>query len=199
MFDKKTAVRWGVSLAILFVGLGMLYNPYRHPQPLEPVRVYKYTEPPERQEKSVKTGSTSQETTASDSVSEMEQVETLPSVATEMPQNDAEFEVPPELDVDVDEFAELTPEEAAPLDFKTTPSGYPLTPYWDRPMEMQEQLSYEHKLIDHVLVKLYNQGVRDFVAGSIGKNGRVHPPLCQYALRQMERDSLSGWDAGSRH
>ena len=96
-------------------------------------------------------------------------------MATEMPQNDAPFEVPPELEVDVAEFTELTLEEVAPFDFKTTPSGYPLTPYWDRPMELQEQLSYEHKLIDHVLVKLWNQGVRDFVGGSIGENGRVHP------------------------
>ncbi|MYA57824.1 hypothetical protein F4X88_16205 [Candidatus Poribacteria bacterium] len=105
----------------------------------------------------------------------LEPVETLPPMLTQMPQNDAEFKVPPELEMDVVEPSELSPEVAAPFDFKTTPSGYPLTPYWDRSMELQEQLSYEHKLIDHVLVKLWNQDVRDFVGGSIGKNGRVHP------------------------
>lgn len=51
--------------------------------------------------------------------------------------------------------------------FKTTPEGYPLTPYWDYPEDEQKDWSYEHKLIDHVLVKLWRQGARDFVGGSI--------------------------------
>jgi hypothetical protein len=52
-------------------------------------------------------------------------------------------------------------------DFKTTPDGYPLTPYWDYPEADQNDWSYDHKLIDHVLVKLWRQGLRDIAGGSI--------------------------------
>lgn len=61
----------------------------------------------------------------------------------------------------------LHTEVPEPEDFKTTPHGYSLTPYWDYPEEEQNDWSYEHKLIDHVLVKLWRQGARDFVGGSI--------------------------------
>ena len=54
-----------------------------------------------------------------------------------------------------------------PVNFKTTPDGYPLMPYWDYPEDDQNDWSYEHKLIDHVLVKLWQQGTRDFIGGSI--------------------------------
>ena len=86
MFNKKTMIRWGISLAILFVGLGMLYNYYRNSQPLKPVIVYKYTEPPARPLKSGQTESKSKQTTASDSESELEPVETwLPKCHKTMP------------------------------------------------------------------------------------------------------------------
>ncbi len=58
-------------------------------------------------------------------------------------------------------------EVSEPEDFKTTPDGYPLTPYWDYPENEQNDWSYDHKLIDHVLVKLWRQGARDFAGGSI--------------------------------
>lgn len=175
MFDKKIKVLWGVLLVILFIGLGIFYNNHRNSQPLKPVIIYKYTEPPERPLKSVKTESTSKETTVSDSEPEFKPVETLPSIVTEMPQNDAAFEVLLELEGDVVEPAELSPETAAPFDFKTTPPGYPLTPYWDQPMDRQVNWTYDHKLVTHVLVKLWRQGVQNFEGGSIDDTGRVRP------------------------
>ena len=121
----------------------------------------------------------------------LEPVETLPSVVTEMPQNNAAFEMSPELEVDVAELAELTLEEATPFDFKTTPSGYPLTPYWDRPMELQGQLSYEHKLIDHVLVKLWREGVQNFEGGSIDDTGRIRPHYTNTLYVEWDASTLS--------
>lgn len=61
----------------------------------------------------------------------------------------------------------LEMEVPEPEDFRTTPDGYPLIPYWDYPKDEQNDWSYDHKLIDHVLVKLWRQGARDFIGGSI--------------------------------
>ncbi len=61
----------------------------------------------------------------------------------------------------------LVAEVLEPGNFKTTPDGYPLTPYWDYPEDEQNGWSYDHKLIDHVLVKLWRQGARGFIGGSI--------------------------------
>lgn len=62
------------------------------------------------------------------------------------------------------------------VDFKTTPDGYPMTPYWDYPEDEQNEWSYENKLIDHVLVKLWQEGTRDFIGGSIEQRSkRVRP------------------------
>lgn len=165
----------GGLFVILFISLGVFYNNHRNSQPLKPVVVYKYTEPPEIPLKLVKTESTSKETTGYDSEPELAPVETRPSETTEMPQNDAPFEVFPELEVDVVEPAELTFEEAAPFNFKATPEGYPLTPYWDQPADRQKNWSYDHKLIDHVLVKLWREGVQNFEGGSIDDTGRIRP------------------------
>lgn len=63
-----------------------------------------------------------------------------------------------------------------PVDFKTTPAGYPLMPYWDYPEDEQNDWSYEEKLMDHVLVKLWQEGTRDFLGGSIAHDTqRVRP------------------------
>ena len=76
------------------------------------------------------------------------------------------------------------PEQA---DFKTTPDGYPMTPYWDYPEDEQNEWDYEHKLIDHVLVKLWQQGTRDFVGGSIEDGtGRVRPHYLNTLYVQWE-------------
>lgn len=191
MFDKKIKVLWGVLLVILFIGLGIFYNNHRNSQPLKPVIIYKYTEPPERPLKSVKTESTSQEAIVSDSEPELEPVETLPVVVTEMPQNDTAFEVFPELERDAVEPAELSPEEAAPFDFKTTPEGYPLTPYWDQPADRQKNWSYNHKLIDHVLVKLWREGVQNFEGGSIDDTGRVRPHYTNTLYVDWDESTMS--------
>ncbi len=69
-----------------------------------------------------------------------------------------------------DFFAEELPTDAEvpeSVDFKTTPAGYPMTPYWEYPENEQNEWSYEQKLIDHVLVKLWQQGTQDFLGGSI--------------------------------
>ena len=74
-------------------------------------------------------------------------------------------------DVEVDFQNEISPK----IDFKTTPEGFPLKPYWEYPVDQQAEWSYDHKLIDHVLVKLWRQGIHNIEGGSIGDNGRVHP------------------------
>ncbi len=174
MFGKNR-VRWGILLVVILTGLGMLYNHHRSSQPLEPVIIYKYTEPPKRSVTSVKPQPESQETLISGSEPEVELVETLPSVVPDTPENEAEFEVFPELEADLAEFSESAAEEAAPFDFKTTPEGFPLKPYWDYPPERQANWTYDHKLVIHVLVKLWRQGVRNFEGGSIDDTGRVRP------------------------
>ena len=73
------------------------------------------------------------------------------------------------------ELSELTLEEVAPFNFKTTPEGFPLIPYWDRPADRQKNWDYDHKLVTHVLVKLWRQGVQNFEGGSINGTGRVRP------------------------
>jgi len=78
------------------------------------------------------------------------------------PADDTDLTVAPDVwDIPIE--AEITESE----DFKTTPNGYPLIPYWDYPEDEQKDWSYDHKLIDHVLVKLWRQGERDFAGGSI--------------------------------
>ena len=76
-------------------------------------------------------------------------------------------------------FAEALTADAEvpePADFKTTPAGYPMKPYWDYPQDAQNEWSYEHKLIDHVLVKLWQEGTQDFIGGSIDiDTQRVRP------------------------
>ncbi len=191
MFNKKTGILWGILLVVLFMGLGIFYNQHRNSQPIEPVIVYKYTEPPGRPLKSVKIESEYQEAIASDPESELEPAEPLPSVTTEMPQNDAAFEGFPELEVDVVEPAPLSPEEAAPFNFKTTPEGYPLIPYWDQPAERQKNWSYDHKLIDHVLVKLWREGVQNFEGGSIDDTGRVRPHYTNTLYVAWDASTLS--------
>lgn len=71
--------------------------------------------------------------------------------------------------------------------FKTTPDGYPLTPYWDYPKDEQNDWSYENKLVDHVLVKLWKQGTRDFIGGSIELDtSRVRPHYLNTLYVQWE-------------
>ena len=175
MVDKKVKVFCGILLFLLFIGLGIFYKHYRNSQSLTPVIVYKYTEPPEVPLKSVETESTSKETITTDSEPELDPMETSPSVATETPEAEVAFEVFPALEMDVAELPELTPEKAVPFDFKTTPEGYPLIPYWDQPTARQDDWTYSHKLIDHVLVKLWREGVQNFEGGSIDDTGRVRP------------------------
>ena len=74
-------------------------------------------------------------------------------------------------DVEVDSQNEILHK----IDFKTTPEGFPLKPYWEYSVDQQAEWSYDHKLIDHVLVKLWRQGIHNIEGGSIGDNGRVHP------------------------
>ncbi len=76
--------------------------------------------------------------------------------------DDADLPVPMDI-LDMPMVLEIPETE----DFKTTPDGYPLIPYWDYPEDEQNGWSYDHKLIDHVLVKLWRQGERDFIGGSI--------------------------------
>ncbi len=103
-------------------------------------------------------------------IEDLKSPETVAAEANVMPVDDAHFMVSTEMP-DIPLEADI-PETA---DFKTTPEGYPLMPYWDQPAERQVNWSLEHKLIDHVLVKLWRQGVQNFEGGSIDDTGRVRP------------------------
>ena len=78
-------------------------------------------------------------------------------------------------------------------DFKTTPEGFPLTPYWDYPEDRQANWSYDHKLVCHVLVKLWRQGVQNFEGGSIdGESGKVRPHYTNTLYVKMREILVDG-------
>ena len=120
----------------------------------------------------------------SDSEIESMASERAVAAAADLPTHNGTSDVPQEMEV---------PES---VDFKTTPDGYPLRPYWDHPMERQQHWTHDHKLIDHVLVKLWRQGVRNFEGGSIEDTGRVRPHYTNTLY--VEWDVMIGDDGTER-
>ena len=55
------------------------------------------------------------------------------------------------------------------------PEGYPLSVSWDLPKDMlPAAIQRQGELVDRVLIKLYNEGDHDFIAGK-WHNGKVYP------------------------
>lgn len=177
MSRKNRFRRYGIGVAILLVGGVALFSHYRNSGVQEPIRIYKVTRPtPSVQEAKIALSEPSEpERTGQADAKQVDtpSIKEPPNPETEM--DVADSDVAPEPANPIVEFSEALEAAGDVPNFKTTPAGFPLKPYWDQPEGKQRYFTYEHKLIDHVLVKLWHQGVRDFTGGSIGDNGRVYP------------------------
>lgn len=177
MLRRNRFIRYGIGVAILLVGGVVLFSHYRNAQVQEPIRIYKVTRPAPRVQaaKSPPSEASQPEVTfhADAEPADAPNFKEPPHPETEM--DVADFDVAPEPARAVAALSAVPAAAAAVPDFKTTPAGFPLPLYWDQPENKQQYYDYEHKLIAHVLVKLWQQGVRDFTGGSIGDDGKVHP------------------------
>ena len=173
---KRVILIAGVGVVIFFIaGFAFLQNN----RPKAPIIIYKTTLPSKRQAKVENPEHPKTEHFGSDSGAETDAPTTDDTHAQNSVASDRD--VLSEDDTDLTALTDVwdTPIEAEvpePVDFKTTPDGYPMTPYWDYPEDEQNDWSYENKLIDHVLVKLWQEGTRDFIGGSIEQgSNRVRP------------------------
>ena len=173
---KRVILIAGVGVVIFFIaGFAFLQNN----RPKAPIIIYKTTLPSKRQAKVENPDNPQTENFGSGFVEDTD----APTTDDTHAQNSvaSERDVLSEDDTDLTALTDVwdTPIEAEvpePVDFKTTPDGYPMTPYWDYPEDEQNDWSYENKLIDHVLVKLWQEGTRDFIGGSIEQgSNRVRP------------------------
>lgn len=163
------------SVIFLIGGFAFLQNN----RPKEPIIIYKTTQLSKRHAKVEHPEHPKTQHFGIDSGAETD----APTTDDPHPQNrvDPEKGVLSEDDTDLTALTDVweTPLEAEvpePVDFLTTPAGYPMTPYWEYPENEQNEWSYENKLIDHVLVKLWQEGTRDFIGGSIEQGSkRVRP------------------------
>ncbi len=164
MRNKKVYIPIVFGLVLLAIG----YFALRSDVPTEPIVIYKATTPLPKQ-------TDIRDTPPSTRVNEMPpESKSLRSEAlSEDTQRHMKSMDSPELLEDQDTLPvepDIQQSERLPnvVDFKITPQGFPLTPYWDYPENEQNEWSYEDKLLDHVLVKLWREeGTRNFVGGSI--------------------------------
>ena len=172
---KRVIFIAALGSVIFFIG-GFAFLQNNRPQ--APIIIYKTTLPSKRQAKVENPDNSQTDTFGSDFVEDTD------APTTDDPQHHSvaeEGDVLSEDDTDLSALTNVweTPIEAEvpeQADFKTTPDGYPMTPYWDYPEDAQHEWSYENKLIDHVLVKLWQHGTRDFIGGSIEQgSNRVRP------------------------
>ena len=177
MLRRNRFIRYGIGIAILLVGGVVLFSHYRNSHVQEPIRIYKVTRPAPRVQAAKSTSSEASEPEvtfhADAEPADAPNIKAPPHPETEM--DVADFDVVPEPARPIAALSSAPAAAAAVPDFKTTPAGFPLPLYWDQPENKQQYYDYEHKLIAHVLVKLWHQGVRDFTGGSIGDDGKVHP------------------------
>ena len=160
MFRKNRFRRYGIGVAILLVGGIALFSHYRNSRVQEPVRIYKVTRPtPRVQEAKIALSEPSEpEVTGQADAKQVDtpSIKEPPNPETEM--DVADSDVAPEPANPIVEFSEALEAAGDVPNFKTTPAGFPLKPYWDQPEGKQRYFTYEHKLVDHVLVKLWHQG-----------------------------------------
>lgn len=173
MVKKKVYIPIGLCLVLLVIGFLAL----RSDVPDEPIVIYKATTPlPKRTDlrdplPTLDDLPTESRQLGAEALSEetqrhmnMDSPESLQESLEDRDSLPAEPDIQPQ--------SEMLPNV---VDFKTTPQGYPLEPYWDLPADRQADWTYRDKLLDHVLVKLWREGSRNFDGGSMGENGQVHP------------------------
>ena len=87
-----------------------------------------------------------------------------------------------------------TPLSSATEGFPQVPDGFPLTPIWLR-SGYQKGDSYQHELIYRVLIKLWNQGDRDFVNGIYSHDyNKVYPLYPDVMYVEWEDEEVAGPD-----
>lgn len=165
-----------ILIGLGLVLLGIVYLALRSDVPDEPIVIYKATTPLPKQE-------IREDTSRVGDVTQESMPTRLEEPSAEL-QGDLIFVDSPDSPESLEDretlpvSPELQPQSGVlpnVVDFKITPQGYPLTPYWDLPADRQADWTYRDKLIDHVLVKLWREGNRNFDGGSMGENGQVHP------------------------
>ena len=91
-------------------------------------------------------------------------------------------------------FAELA-ESPSPetRDFPEVPDDFPWTPIWLRVPGYQKGDSYRHEMIYRVLIKLWNQGDRDFVNGIYSHDyNKVYPLYSDVMYVEWEEEDIDG-------
>ncbi len=175
MRNKKVYIPIVFGLVLLAIG----YIALRSDVPTEPIKIYKATTPlPKQTGLRDKTSPTRiddmpQENSAQRAEAPSE--DTQRHMNVESPESSESLEDRDTLPVSPETPSQLDLLPNSVVDFKTTPQGFPLKPYWDLPPDRQADWTYLDKLMDHVLVKLWREGNRNFDGGSVGENGRVHP------------------------
>ena len=100
--------------------------------------------------------------------------ESSESSSSESLSHDAEFD-----DAEFESYLLGLEDETAEekRDFPLVPAGFPshLIPVWKRFPGYQKGDMPDHELIYRVLIKLWNEGERGFIAATITSEGRVHP------------------------
>lgn len=172
MLTKKVYI----LIALGLVGLGIVFFTLRSDVPDEPIVIYKATTPLPKQ----KDLSDQMSPTRLDDIPPKGRPLQAEAPSEDTPAHTNLMDSPESLE-DRDSLPvepEIQPQSdmlSNDVDFKTTPQGYPLKPYWDLPADRQADWTYRDKLLDHVLVKLWREGTRNFDGGSMGDNGQVHP------------------------
>ena len=177
-FVKKRWLVLTALLAVLCVSLGTILV-IRASAPVEPKTVYLMPKPnPARAEilaRALQPKRHSYATKASDEAHAQDtSEESSGSSSSESSSHDAEFD-----DAELESYLLGLEDETAEekRDFPLVPAGFPshLIPVWKRFPGYQKGDMPDHELIYRVLIKLWNEGERGFIAATITSEGRVHP------------------------
>ena len=202
-FLKRRLLFASVGLVVLLcVALGT-FLVWRANQPVEPKTVYLMPEPnPERAEIlkramqppiSAYSSKASNENTATEDTT----AESFKTDSGEYSSEESEFE-----DEDLEAVLAQLDEESAEEkgDFPPVPTDYPFTPVWLGIPGYKKGDKPEHELIARVLIKLWNQGERDFRDGVFDHNrNKVYPLYPDVVYIELDEDgtvATSSWMAG---
>lgn len=173
LMDRPKLLIGGAILFVVLFVVGSYFGSHWYYGDVEPVPEHLLTiEPhyPTANQQTAVSGSQDTESLEGASVSETEELSGDDAVSTPLP------------DITDDELDALLQElEESPIEkgnFPEVPNGFPsdLTPVWIEFPNYQKGDMYEHEMIGRVLIKLWNQGDRDFVNGVYKHdNGRVYP------------------------
>ena len=176
---KKRRLCIIASVLAVCVSLGAVLM-IRANQPVQPKTVYVMSKPnPARAEilaralqpkRHAYATRTSDEAQAQDTREERSESSNSESLSHDAEFDDAEFEAM------LMEFEDDAIEENS--DFPTVPDGFPFTPVWLRTFDYKKGDELGSEQIARVLIKLWNQGDRDFQGGTIRHNdGQIYPRI----------------------